>query len=316
MNAGPGSTAGAYWATAAVVCFSINDAAIKLLSDGYALHQIVLIRSVIALAVLLAVVMPLAGGPRLLRTRKLRMHLARGLCIVIANITFFLGLAALPLAEAVAVFFVSPLLITVFSVLFLGETVGRWRWGAIAIGMIGVLIVVRPGTAAFQPAALLPIMAASFYAMIHILTRRMGGTESAVTMAILMQCVFIVVSGGIGAAVGHGRFDVFDDPSLTFLFRAWAWPAAGDIWLMVLVGVGIAGAGTMISQAYRVSEAALVAPFEYVALPLAILFGYLVFGERPDAAALAGSALIMGGGLLLIWREARAGKVVAQKARR
>lgn len=307
---------GAYWAVVAVSFFAFNDAAIKFLSDDYALHQVVLIRSVIALVLISVFVVPFTGGRSQLRTRKPGMHLLRGLFIVIANMTFFLGLAAMPLAEAVAIFFISPLLITVFSVIFLSETVGPWRWGAIAGGLVGVIIVVRPGSDAFQLAAVLPLIAAGFYAGVHILTRQMGGTESAVTMVLFMQSVFILVSGAIGLVVADGQFDRFDDPSLQFFFRAWVWPAPQDVWLFGLVGIGIAGAAIMISQAYRVSEAALVAPFEYVALPLAIFFGIVVFDEYPDAMALLGSGLIVGGGLVLVWREARAGKGLAQKASR
>lgn len=315
MSDNRASTAGAFWAMAAVTCFSINDSAIKFLSDSYALHQVVLARSVIALCLICLFVLPFAGGLSAIRTKKLKMHMLRGLCIVIANMTFFLGLAAMPLAEAVAIFFISPLLITVFSVIFLRETVGPWRWGAIAVGLIGVLIVVRPGTEAFQIAALLPIIAATFYALIHILTRRMAATESAVTMVVFMQAMFILVSLGIGLVLWDGRFDVYADPSLSFLFRAWVWPAAEDLWLFGLIGVGIAGAATMISQAYRVSEAALVAPFEYIALPLSIIFGILIFDEWPDGTALFGSALIVGGGIVLVWRESRARKSVAPGVR-
>ena len=138
-------TLGALSAIAGVFCFSVNDVAIKFLSGGYALHQVVLIRSCIAMVFLFAVIVPFAGGLRALRTRRLPLHLLRGLCVVFANMSFFLGLAALPLAEGVAIFFVSPLVITIFSVVFLRESVGRFRWAAVAVGLIGVVVVLRPG---------------------------------------------------------------------------------------------------------------------------------------------------------------------------
>jgi len=151
---------GALCATLAVVFFSANDTIVKFLSDSYALHQVILIRSVVGLAVVVAIIMPLSGGVSVMRTKRFPMHALRGCAVVFANMTFFLGLAAMPLAEAVAIFFISPTVVTLFSVIFLGETVGPRRWTAIAVGLLGVLIVVRPGTDAFQFASLLPLAAA------------------------------------------------------------------------------------------------------------------------------------------------------------
>ena len=296
---------GAASATAAVFCFSINDMAIKFLSGGYALHQVVLIRSVIGMAVMLAILMPLAGGPGALRTRRLGMHLLRACCVVFANMTFFLGLAALPLAEGVALFFVSPLIITLFSVVFLGETVGPRRWASIAVGFVGVLVVLRPGTDLFQPAALLPIFAAVGYAALHMLTRFIGKTESALAMSFYIQLSFIAISSALGLFMGDGRFAGSGDASLDFLFRAWTMPLGWDWPILALVGTASAFGGVFISQAYRVAEAAVVAPFEYLAMPLAVLWGLLVFGEWPDGVALAGIALIVASGLFMVWRDAR-----------
>ncbi|MCR9149618.1 MAG: DMT family transporter [Rhodobacteraceae bacterium] len=303
-------------ALAAVVCFSINDTAVKFLSDGYALHQVVLLRSVIGMAILLAVLMPLAGGARALRTRRLGMHLLRAACVVFANMTFFLGLAALPLAEGVALFFVSPLIITVFSVIFLKEQVGPRRWAAIAVGFVGVLVVLRPGTEVFQPAALLPIAAAVGYAGLHMLTRYIGKTESALALSFYIQLSFIVISGGLGLFMGDGRFSGTGDASLDFLFRAWTVPEPSDWLVLLLVGAASSFGGFFISQAYRVAEAAVVAPFEYVAMPLAVLWGLLVFGEWPDAVAVAGIALILASGLYMIWREARLRRATAPQTPR
>jgi drug/metabolite transporter (DMT)-like permease len=294
---------GAFCAMGAAVFFSINDMAIKFLSDGYALHQVVLIRSVVGLAFWAAFIMPFSGGLRVMHTKRLGMHLLRGLCVVLANMTFFLGLAVLPLADAVAIFFVSPLIITVFSVVFLGERVGPWRWAAIAVGLVGVAVMMRPGSGSFQLAALLPVLAATGYALLHTLTRKIGGTESAATMLFYIQLTFIASSGLIGLALGDGRFAGNAHPSIEFLTRAWIVPETADLWLLLTIGLGSAGGGYLISQAYRLSEAAFAAPFEYLAMPLAILWGVTVFGEWPDQVAWAGIALIVGSGLVLIWRE-------------
>ncbi len=296
---------GALCATVSVVFFSVNDSAIKFLSGGYALHQVVLIRSLIGLIIIMAVIAPLTGGWAIAKTQRLGMHMLRGLCVVFANMTFFLGLAAMALADAVAIFFISPLVITIFSVLFLGETVGPRRWAAIAVGFIGVLIMMRPGTDAFQAASLLPIFAAFCYAGIHIITRRIGGTESAATMAFYIQIMFILVCLIMGLVVGDGRFGDQSDPSLAFLLRAWSWPLTADYPVFLIIGIGIATAGYLISQAYRVAEASFVAPFEYLALPMSVAWGMLFFAEFPDGWDYVGMALILGAGLFTIWREAR-----------
>lgn len=297
---------GAVWAIGAVFCFTLNDVLVKFLSGDYPLYQLVFIRSVVGLAFLLAVLVPFAGSFRSLRTRRLPAHMLRGLCVVFANFTFFMGLAALPLADAVAIFFISPLVIAVFSIIFLGESVGPWRWSAVGVGLIGVLVVLRPGTSAFQGAALLPLAAAFGYAALHMLTRRLGGTENAASMAFYIQLMFLGVSAGAGLALGNGSIPDQGHPSLAFLFRAWTWPTPGDFLFMAALGVVSSVGGFAISQAYRVSEAALVAPMEYLAMPLAVIWGLLVFGEVPDGWAWVGITLILGSGLLLAWREARA----------
>lgn len=296
---------GSLCALAAVFCFSINDVSIKFLSGGYALHQVVLIRATIGTALLLGLVLPFMGGLSVLRTQRLGMHLLRGLCVVVANMTFFLGLAALPLAVGVAIFFISPVVITVFSVIFLKETVGPRRWAAVVMGFIGVLVVLRPGTEAFQPAAILPLIAAFGYATLHMLTRHIGKTESAQALTFYIQITFILVSGTMGLAFGQGQFAEQSDLSLAFMFRAWVWPAPQDYWIFLLIGAASTAGGFFISQAYRVAEAAVVAPVEYVAMPIAVISGLLVFGEWPDPIAWAGIALILGSGLYMVWRDSQ-----------
>ena len=304
---------GAICASISVIFFSINDVAIKFLSGGYALHQVVLIRSVIGLLIIVAVIAPMTTGWAIARTKKLKMHMLRGLCVVFANMTFFLGLAAMPLADAVAIFFISPLVITLFSVLFLGEVVGPRRWAAIAVGFIGVVVMMRPGTQAFQVASLLPLAAAFCYAGIHIITRRIGGTESAATMAFYIQLMFIVVGVMFGLFVGDGRFGDQSDPSLAFLLRAWSWPVVADYPIFLIIGVGIGIGGYLISQAYRVAEASYIAPFEYLALPISVIFGMIVFAEFPGVWDYLGMALILGAGLFTVWREAQTKPIALQR---
>mgnify|MGYP003302840808 FL=1 len=224
---------GSLSAIIAVFCFSTNDVAIKFISKDYALHLVVLIRSLVGLMVLFLFIVPLSGGVQVLYTNRLGLHLLRGFCVVFANITFFLGLAALPLAEGVAIFFISPLLITIFSVIFLKEIVGPRRWVAVTIGLIGVLVILRPGSATFQAASLLPLSAAFGYATLHMLTRYIGKTESAASMSFYIQLTFLVICLMLGLTIGDGKFSGWNDPSLEFLFRAWSWPSSDHYLILI-----------------------------------------------------------------------------------
>lgn len=294
---------GALCAIGASVGFTVNDMAVKYLSDDYAMHQVILIRSCIALAITLMLIMPLTGGLWQIRTRHPLIHLLRGMFVVGANMAFFLALAAMPIADATAIFFVSPMIIALFSVIFLKESVGPRRWAAIGVGLAGVLIMIRPGSDAFTLISLLPLLAAASYAALHTLTRKLGGTESAATLAFYIQLTFVLFSGVVGLSIGDGRFDSGGHASMAFLTRAWAWPVLADWPFLVLTGVGSAIGGLLISQAYRMCEAAFVAPLEYVAMPMAIFWGVFVFGDWPDTWSWIGIVLIVGSGIYMIWRE-------------
>ena len=300
---GSNSSIGALWALLAALIFSFNDMLVKFLADDYALHQIVFTRSIVSCFLLVTVVVPLAGGFGLLRTKRIKLHLLRALFVIAANLFFFTALADLPLATVVSIFFVAPFLITIFSVMFLGEVVGIWRWVAILVGLIGVLFIVRPGTDTFTMTAILPILAAICYAAFHILTRKLGSEESLLSLTFYVPLVFIVVATIIGLTIGHGHFSGGGNRSLEFLFRPWKWPTWWDFAIMFFIGLGITLAGAAIAQAYRVAEAALVAPFEYTALIYATILGYLIFSEWPDIFSWIGMSLVLASGLVIIWRE-------------
>ena len=286
----------------AITVFTIQDATIKWLSDVFALHQIVFIRAAIA-AIIMLVVIQLEGGFRLLRTARPGLHLARGLLIVVTNSCFFAAVAVMPLADAVALFFVAPLMITAMSTIFLGEKVGPRRWSAVVIGMIGVVVMLRPGEESLRLVALLPILAAATYSTMQMITRRLGATDRASTMAFYVHLAFVVVGAMMWVACGDGRFDVNDNPSLEFLLRAWSMPDARQMAMLVMIGVLSAIGAYLMTQAYRISEATVIAPFEYAALPFAMLWGLILFGDTPDAQALLGMTLIVGSGLFVLYRE-------------
>ena len=298
-------------AAGAAISFSLNDVGVKFLSGDYALHQIVLGRSMIGVIFTLFVFVPFAGGLATLKTRRPMLHLARRLAVVCANLIFFAGLATLPLADAVAVFFVSPLIITGLSVIMLGEKVGPRRWAAVFVGLAGVVVVMRPGTSAFTPAAVFPLLSAVFYALLHMATRRLGRTDSAAAMAFYVQMTFMLVSIATGLTIGDGKLSGGGDPTVEFLTRAWIWPHPNDLLLILGIGLASAFGGFLIGMAYKLAEAATVAPFEYVAMPCSILWGVLVFGEWPDPIAWLGIIMIIGSGIFVIFREHQTGQEIA-----
>ena len=291
-------------ATGAAVAFSVIDVTFKFLSEGYPLYQVVFFRSVVALALLIAIIIPLEGGYRILRTQNTGLHLARIAAVAFANITFFSGLAVLPLAEAVAIAFATPLIVTLLSILFLNERVGPWRWGAVCVGFIGILVIVKPGAEAFQPYALLPFLGACGYATLHVLTRRAGGSDKAATLSFYPTLGFLVISALAGVIFGHGAWAT-GAPLTDVVLKPWAWPSGIEWFLFAVAGVAGAIGGYLVGQAYRLCEAGLVAPFEYIAMPLAVIWGVLVFAEWPQPSVWLGSALIIGAGLVSLWRETR-----------
>lgn len=294
--------AGIFFVMLGMASISVQDVLIKSLSDGYPLHQIVFTRSLIGLCFTLMLVQ-MEGGWRILRTPHWRIHLARGGLVICANMLYFTALASMTLAEATALYFVAPLFITILSVVVLKESVGLHRVTGIVIGFIGVLVVVRPGSGIFGLIALLPMLAAFSYAMMSVLTRKIGVADKASCMAFYIQVVFLVFSIIFGLAFGDGRYGRSGDPSIDFLLRAWVWPPMDDAILLGICGVTVAITGYCLSQAYRLAHAGLVAPFEYVALPLAVLWGITFFDEYPDVWTVAGILLIIASGLYITWRE-------------
>ncbi|WP_299699126.1 DMT family transporter [uncultured Tateyamaria sp.] len=292
----------------AVFCISINDMLIKQLSGEYPLHQIVFARSAIGILFSLIIVQ-YEGGFGILRTNTPWQHALRGILIVIANMTFFVGLAVLPLADVTALFFVAPLFITLLSIPILGERVGVLRLSAVAVGFAGVVIMQRPWADAdtlevSRVVLLLPVLAALTYALNQILTRKLGVASKASAMAVYIQATFVIVSLGFFAVAGDGRYaEGATNGSVIFLLRAWVWPQGADIWVFFGLGVNSAIIGYCLSQAYRLTDAATVAPFEYVGLPLAVFWGWAVFGDLPVLEVWIGILLILGAGLFVFLRE-------------
>lgn len=270
---------------AGVASLCVNDAIAKSLTDSYSPLQILFMRNIIALplAILLTVKM---SGVSALRSHRPVAHFLRGFLWIAATMFFFTSLIHLGLAEATAIIFVAPLFITAISALFLKEHVGWRRWLAVLIGFLGVLIVVRPGGAAFQPASLLPVGAAVVYALLMIGSRWVDARESVWTLLLWLT--------GTGAV-------------LSALLVPFVWvPVRGEhIWLFAGVAVfGTAGM-TMMSQAFRMAPAAVVAPLDYTALIWATGLGFFIWGDIPDLATYVGAAIIIASGVYIILRESR-----------
>jgi len=309
-------TAGIVFVLLGVLAISINDMLVKQLSGGYPLHQIVFLRSAIGLGFMLVLVQA-EGGWRILRTRQPGLQMIRGLMVVVSNMSFFAALAVLPLADTTALFFVAPLFITLLSIPVLGEKVGPLRIGAVVFGFLGVLIMQRPwqSSEALQAdriVLLLPVLAALTYAGMQIMTRKLGTVSRASALAVYIQLTFIAVSGMFWLVAGDGRYAGTGNASVEFLLRAWVWPAAGDWKFLFGLGFLSAVVGYCLSQAYRLSDAATVAPFEYVGLPLAVLWGWLFWAELPDWEVWTGMAMIMAAGLFVFLREKQKARTVAR----
>lgn len=289
-----------YYLIAGVLVFSIQDVIIKWISGKYPVHEIVLIRSSIAIFPTLLIA-HLEGGLHLLKTRRLAGHILRSLLLFGSYTCFYLSMSALPLAETVSIFFSAPIFITVLSVGFLGEKVEVSAWIAVIAGFLGVILMLKPGSRIVDPAALLAVLTALLYAISSILTRRLGKTESGVSLAFYPIIMYFVCSVVLAIILNHIEVSRSSHPSLAFLFREWRFPASEDLLFFLSIGI-IASAGFYsLSQAYRLAQPAMIAPFEYVAVPLSVFWGYLFWGDILGFQSMIGMMLIIGGGLYIFW---------------
>ena len=218
------------------------------------------------------------------RTQALAM-LVRGGLLLVSTTSNFVALKYLDLTVSAAIAFSSPILVSALSVPLLGERVGPWRWGAILLGFVGVLVVVRPWSADFHWAAILSLTSATALALFSIMTRRMAGVAAPRTMQLYAGLVGSVVLAPVAV---------------------WLWdsPATALDWTLLFAIGAFAWAGHhFFSQAHGYAEASVLMPFSYSFLIYLAISGYLVFGTVPDAATLAGAAVIALAGLVIWWRE-------------
>ena len=163
--------------------------------------------------------------------------------------------------------------------------------------------MIQPGRAVFDWSSLLPLAAALSYASMQTITRKIGKTDKASTMGFYMQATMIVTSIVIGILIGDGRFSGSGHSSLEFLLRAWVFPKTEHLWILLSCGL-LSGIGSyLLSQSYRLGQATLIAPFEYTALPLSVVLGFIIWNEIPTFHGAIGMLLIIGAGLYTLYRE-------------
>jgi len=268
-----------------VLFLCLSDAAAKLLTDRYSPPQILFLRALIALPAVMALALAL-GGRRALRTRHPGLHLARGALNVVSAWFFYLGLRAMPLAETTAISYAAPMFVTALSVVLLKERVDGPRWLALAAGFTGVLIIVQPGSASFQPAALLPLSTALLYAIMMITARAIGQGES------MLTTMFYIVAAQAAASA---------------VLAPWFWLPVQSADLPAFAGVAVFSTLglTLITQGFRIGPASVVAPYDYTGLLWATLLGWLVWGDTPGLAVCVGALFIAASGVYIAWRAAR-----------
>ncbi len=261
----------------AVFCFVTSDAMAKWLGQTLPVIQINWIRYLVFVPVALVLVARTAGWR--VRVRQPKLQVARGLLLAVSAVLYVFAIQIMPLAEATSVGFISPLLITALSVLILREVVRASRWAAIAVGLLGVLVIVRPGTEAFQPAALLVVASSSTWAVAVVFTRKMAGHDPSATTLLWSAVVGLAAMTAV-------------------LPLGWVWPSATDWLLGIALGCVASGGQYLMVQAYRFAPASLLAPFSYSSLLWSTILGWALFGGLPDVWTLAGAVVIVVAGLV------------------
>ncbi len=287
-----------------VAVSSVQDAFIKFISGSYPFHQMQFIRSAVALPLIMLIVWRAGELAPALR-RPTALLLWRSAMLSLASISFYVGLAALALADAVAIYFSLPLMIAALSARLIGETVPPHRVLAMIAAFAGVVVIVRPGSGVFEPASLIALFATFCYAIGHMLTRPLGATMPTSAIALWQAFGFLASAALLGLVFGSGAFQWQGHPSIDYLTRGWVTPTLPDLALMMAFGVSTALAMIFLTAGYRLAEPSFVAPFEYTALFWAVLFGWLLWGALPGSTTVAGAARVIAAGLYMLSRDAR-----------
>lgn len=278
----------------AMACFVANDAVVKIVSAGMPTAQLIFLRGLIAAAIVVAVALATGAAARIRDTVHPRV-LARGAAEALATVLYLTALFQLPLANAAAINLSAPLFIVVLAVVFLRERVGAAHWLALGAGFAGVVLVVQPGLAGFNAYALVCLLGALLQAVRDLLTRRIAPDVPAVLITLSTSVAVTALAGALSLVEGWRAF------------------TPRDLALLALAASFLMGAYWLIVDAMRHGEMSLVAPFRYTGVLYAIVVGYLVWGDVPNALAWSGIALLVASGLFVLYRQKkRAGFVPAR----
>jgi drug/metabolite transporter (DMT)-like permease len=272
------------WLMLGIVGGLLLDLCAKELLRTYSLPQFVLVRSLIAILILLLIARRF-GGLRSLNSDNKAWHVLRTVLAVGAMFGFFYGLSKMPLVNALTLGYTAPLMMTALSAVFLKDPVGRRRWAAVTFGFVGVLIMLRPGSGELSLAAVAVLVAAFCYACQAITARKLSGTESTLSLS------FYIVVGPMFVALGLLDNDSWLEPDMT----GWA--------LFILAGVSSVLAWIGLVNGYRAVSPALLAPLEYTALVGGAIAAYLIWDEVPDRWVIVGAMFIVASGLFVIYRS-------------
>jgi S-adenosylmethionine uptake transporter len=283
--------------------FSIQDIIIKFFSDQYSVLQIVFIRGVISMAVI-ALAIRLFWPATTYLSRRPGIAVARGLFGFFSYLAYYLAVAAMPLAEVVAIVFTMPLFVTAMSALILGEKVGMRRWSAVFVGFVGVMIILSPEGEFNTLAVSLAFVASITYATQTTITRFLSAHDQPLTLAFNSILVFTCASGVLSLLLLGGVISVDSShESLVFFSRDWVMPEMPHLALMLFLGINGAVGFYCLSKAYCSSEASAIAPFEYTYILWAIVFGYLFWNEVPGTTTIVGVIILVSSSLYIWYRE-------------
>ncbi|OGR28717.1 MAG: hypothetical protein A2277_10510 [Desulfobacterales bacterium RIFOXYA12_FULL_46_15] len=289
--------------------FSIQDVIIKYISGSYPVHEIVFFRSLFAILPIFFIVR-MEGGIHLLRMHNTSYHIIRGLLMFFSYTAYYLAIAAIPLSLAVTLFFCCPLFITVLSVVFLNEKMDKKGWVALCSGFIGVLVIMGPDLAAgwsdfslIHYGPFLSVLSGCFYATNAVCTRKFGIHESGSSLVFYPILTYLLFGGLLWMVMGDGRFATEENKNMDFLLRSWTVPGTKDLLLLLVLGF-VAAAGTYcLSLAYKISDASVVAPFEYFAIPISVVWGYLFWKEMPGPIQIIGIFMIIAAGIYVMKKK-------------
>jgi len=274
-----------------VLTFATMDSIVKWLSADYPTYQIMFFRCAVAL-VPVSFFLLRAGGLLILRTDQPGLHIVRSTLGVCAMSCVFYGIANMPLAEAMAIFHSSPLLMTALSVLMLGEKVGVRRWMAVLAGFVGMLFVVRPGSGLFTNGAVFMLTAAACVALTSNVVRKLSKQDDPACITFYFTLSTTIVT------------------AIVSLLWGWVKPAPGDLLLLIAVGL-LGGCGQyLMAISFKHAEVALVSPLKYLMIVFGGIFGFIFWSEIPDVISLTGIAIIIASGIYTMHREARINRVI------